>query len=432
MVALRLIIVVSLLSLPVTASGAVPFGGPIAIASFDSGGDQASSVDTLVSESEQVPVAATLGGVETTASYTTSPVVSTSTWKDTDEDGLDDRLESSLGTDTASADTDADGLDDWSEVLRHETDPLDADTDGDSVLDGTEHRLGLQPTVSEVDGFSPDTDRDGLVDALERRIGTDPTNVDTDGDGLSDGAEVYGAPRHFPGADPLRKDVYFEVDAFHTVTVNQTALDRTADFFASAPIENPDGTTGLRVHFVVDETDLRTLDAANVKDHSTVVADFDRRNRGYQYIFLTEDVFIGDHRVRASANFGRVAMAGSEQSDRLLVHEIGHLLGVHGSDGPGVDSYETTLDEYPSIMSYTYLNSNEEVRMADGSESPKSNDDWDDIERRFTRWVDTSTLDAEVSVPETHSGKSTTVVADRHPREEDVAAGRARVVHIHP
>ncbi|KAB1193040.1 hypothetical protein GJR96_06120 [Haloferax sp. MBLA0076] len=424
MVPIRLVVVVALLSLPVTAGAAVSFYPAAVVSSFDANTGDVPVVVDLSSEAERTPIetlddAESYVTVPSTASVGTSTLVPEPTWTDTDADGLTDRLEVSLGTDSTAADTDSDGLDDWTEVLRHDTDPLDADSDGDSFFDGTEHRLGLDPTVPERPS-TLDTDGDGLPDDIERRIGTNRTVADTDGDGLSDGAEVYGAPRQFPDADPLHKDLYFEVDAYHTVTVNQTALDRTAAFFASAPVDNPDGTTGFAVHFVVDETDLTTPPAANVRDNGAVTAHFDGAARGYLYIYLAETVSIGDRGVRASANYGRIAMAGDDQTDRLYVHEIGHLLGVHGSDGPGVDSYEASVDEYPSIMSYEYLNSNRKLRMAAGDESPKSNDDWDDISRRFARWIDTAGLDSEpVANRQTASDTAPPSQAtDRHTREQ--------------
>ncbi|KAB1187288.1 MULTISPECIES: hypothetical protein [Haloferax] len=406
MVPIRLIVVISLLVVPVTASAAVSFSPADVVTSFDADTDRPSSVTDVPADTDVVPIDASddvdsysMTPTEDSSFVGTPTAVSEPSWIDSDADGLDDRLEASLGTDPTVADTDDDGLDDWAEVLRHETDPLDPDSDGDSFFDGTEFRLGLDPTVPEGDA-SLDTDGDGLTDEVEQRIGTRIDLADTDGDGLADGVEVYGAPRQFPGADPRHKDLYFEVDAYHTVTVNQTALDRTARFFASAPVENPDGTTGFAVHFIIDDTNLTALPAANVSDNSAVTTNFDRAGSGYLYIYLAETVSIDDRRVRASANYGRVAMAGDDQTDRLYVHEIGHLLGVHGSDGPGVDSYEASVDEYPSIMSYEYLNSNRELRMAVGDESPKSNDDWDDIRRRFTRWVDTSAIDGTATEPQ--------------------------------
>lgn len=180
--------------------------------------------------------------------------------EDSDLDGLTDDEERSLGTDAKLRDTDGDGISDFDEFngfcieLRFDppgaaptcvtTDPLDPDTDGDSIPDGAERDLGLDPTVDdgdrvfdddgdglvnflETEGWSvttyavstvlgtqgadttrqvtsdprnPDTDGDSLSDARERELGTDPRNPDTDGDGLPDAEELA------LGTDPLDAD----------------------------------------------------------------------------------------------------------------------------------------------------------------------------------------------------------------------------------
>ncbi len=68
-----------------------------------------------------------------------------------------------------------------------------------------------------------DTDRDGIPDEREHDYGTSPSRADTDGDGLLDGWEVDGywnghflEPLHLYGADPLRKDVFVEIDWMET------------------------------------------------------------------------------------------------------------------------------------------------------------------------------------------------------------------------
>ena len=94
-------------------------------------------------------------------------------------------------------DTDRDGLADGIEV-NGETDPLDADTDGDRIRDGEEDLDGdgaVDP--GETDPRAPDTDGDGIDDGIEdsNRDGrvdpgeTDPRRADTDGDGLDDQVE---------------------------------------------------------------------------------------------------------------------------------------------------------------------------------------------------------------------------------------------------
>ena len=135
----------------------------------------------------------------------TNPLVA-----DTDMGGLDDGAEDtnkngridageknpndpSDDTTTPPVDTDMDGLTDAEETTRG-TNPMDADSDDDGVIDGQEPN------------WSDDTDRDGRINAL------DP---DSDGDGLKDGTELgvtmpnrdtnVGAGNFVADADPTTK-----------------------------------------------------------------------------------------------------------------------------------------------------------------------------------------------------------------------------------
>ncbi len=98
---------------------------------------------------------------------------------DTDNDGLNDGLEITIGTDPLDYDSDDDGLSDLEEI-RLLTDPFNNDTDYDGLTDGAEVRIhGSNPTIIDSDG-------DGVDDWLEIKYGTDPYNVDSDFDGLLD------------------------------------------------------------------------------------------------------------------------------------------------------------------------------------------------------------------------------------------------------
>lgn len=64
---------------------------------------------------------------------------------DSDSDGLTDAEEKLAGSNINIIDTDNDGLSDYEEVKIYQTNPLSADTDGDSYLDGAEVKNGYNP-----------------------------------------------------------------------------------------------------------------------------------------------------------------------------------------------------------------------------------------------------------------------------------------------
>jgi len=64
---------------------------------------------------------------------------------DSDQDGLTDEEEKSLGTNSNLPDSDNDGLFDREEVKVYGTDPLNPDTDGDGYKDGDEVKNGYNP-----------------------------------------------------------------------------------------------------------------------------------------------------------------------------------------------------------------------------------------------------------------------------------------------
>jgi hypothetical protein len=82
---------------------------------------------------------------------------------------------------------------------------LQADTDGDRVLDGPECALGSNPAdARSKPGWRtglPDADNDGLPDALEATLGGNPRSWDTDADGIADGIEYRGY-----GTSPIAQD----------------------------------------------------------------------------------------------------------------------------------------------------------------------------------------------------------------------------------
>jgi len=147
---------------------------------------------------------------------------------DTDEDGLWDSVEPTLGTDPTNWDSDGDGLNDGFEYAAG-SDPNDPDTDDDGLLDGQEYPkndhdwcyTNTNPLKADTDGdgigdYYDDEDGDTLLNGDEWKydpstglpVGwTDPQGEDSDGDGVLDGFEVNGNPANKDQtSDPKKTD----------------------------------------------------------------------------------------------------------------------------------------------------------------------------------------------------------------------------------
>jgi len=104
---------------------------------------------------------------------------------DTDRDGLDDKYEINNNLDPRSNDSDFDGLTDGQEVKYVFSNPLIADTDNDSLSDGIEFN------ILKTNPLNADSDGDNLSDYYETEVSlTDPNSMDTDKDNLNDEEEI--------------------------------------------------------------------------------------------------------------------------------------------------------------------------------------------------------------------------------------------------
>ena len=108
---------------------------------------------------------------------------------DSDNDGLPDSLEISTDTNPNDADTDDDGILDGEEDINKngvvdagETDPRYLDSDKDGIQDGTE--IGLR-----LEDVGPDTNTGTFIQDKDPNTTTDPLEKDSDGDGINDGEE---------------------------------------------------------------------------------------------------------------------------------------------------------------------------------------------------------------------------------------------------
>lgn len=90
---------------------------------------------------------------------------------DNDNDGLTNLEEQTIGTDPTRADTDGDTLTDGSEVKTHHSSPTNRDSDGDGLDDGSE------VNTHKTDPTKPDSDGDGTSDSRELSLGSDPADA---------------------------------------------------------------------------------------------------------------------------------------------------------------------------------------------------------------------------------------------------------------
>ncbi len=116
---------------------------------------------------------------------------------DTDSDGLSDGLELGLATPENASGTDATKFQADADPAT-KTDPLDADTDDGSVLDGVEDTnkngrvdAGERNPLVRADDVPPaqDPDSDGVDTETEIDRGLDPNDSDSDNDGVTDGQD---------------------------------------------------------------------------------------------------------------------------------------------------------------------------------------------------------------------------------------------------
>lgn len=143
--------------------------------------------------------------------------------------------------DIGGGDLDGDGLSNLAELLQH-TDPVQADTDGDGLSDGSE---------TETDPLNTDTDGDGVNDHQDA-FPLDPTeNKDSDTDGLGDTSD--NCPT---GVNPQQDDVDRDGKGDACDAVN----DDTQDTDADGVIDKTDA-------FPLDPTETQDTDQDSVGDH---------------------------------------------------------------------------------------------------------------------------------------------------------------------
>src|SRR5580693_5709006 len=223
--------------------------------------------------------------------------------------------------------------------------------------------------------------------------GQDATDVD--GDGIPDAWENGSVSVTLPsgkkmtidlkgqGATSDHKDVFVWIDWMGDTTTPpaqvshnhrplDAALEVVRDAFAHAPIANPDGTNGIRLHFIVSPEPVLHQDILGNGTESSVWVDFDKIKKRrfppelegiFHYCLFAHDILIDQE--RSISGYSRdipaydflvslgewYGQAGSEDEQAgTLMHELGHNLGLHHG---GLDDIRWKPN-YISVMNYSF------------------------------------------------------------------------------
>jgi hypothetical protein len=233
-----------------------------------------------------------------------------------------------------------------------------------------------------------DTDGDRILNCRETNdgvfvstnaTGTSPTNSDTDGDGLLDGDEVLGTTGglNLPalGANPLRQDIFVEVDWFedstgcgsHSHRMTAASVASATTMFANAPVDNPDGSSGITLHVDygqggvftggnrINEADPNITGGLDGEFLTWKAANFAANRSGrFHYVVSAHefsDISAGGLGEAPGDDFAlATACWGNNDFDRaaVFIHELGHNLGLlHGGDEDC-----NNKPNYNSVMNY--------------------------------------------------------------------------------
>jgi hypothetical protein len=309
---------------------------------------------------------------------------------------------------------------------------------GFAAIEKTDNGFVMAGGVKDSQGLDEQTveSRDGWVARALRCVDTDGDgDTDDDGDALCDNWEDEGIDIDGDGqaeldlagmgADREHKDIFVEVDYMdcaaagsescltpHDHEPTAESLDRVEAAFADAPADNPDGETGVTVHFQVDDAvpEDRVLDfggSFDMDEYFAVKYGDDRCSTGdegghfgttadresedceerlearllvYHYLLAAHNNSVGalglaptpgndmmsfasgpkaDDAVRERARFTHLK-GGLEETtvheERIwlesvtMMHELGHNLGLrHGGDDD-----RNNKPNYLSLMNYQY------------------------------------------------------------------------------
>ena len=166
-------------------------------------------------------------------------------------------------------------------------------------------------------------------------------------------------------ADPLRMDVFVEVDYMRGHEPPEDAIDMVKEAYADAPVENPDGTSGIDLHVEWGDA-ISEVPTTNASERDELMREhFDNENSGYRYALAVNDVRLdgSDYAGFAASGHenGQFVFQTAYDNGRsystdgvadIFMHELGHSLGLGPELYDGIDSESVPYHSYRSSMNY--------------------------------------------------------------------------------
>lgn len=243
------------------------------------------------------------------------------------------------------------------------------DSDNDGLTDKQEQTLGTNPEKA-------DSDSDGYEDKVEI---VEPGPLEEMDPMYKDVFLEYDAMEDISMSDRFDRANYAsDLNQLGSQTDIQNPNGKKG--FDVHIIKNENNMMSFKEKSNTDdlESDIEDIDEA----HHTY------QKYGYIHVIHVNDITDGTKSYGGFAYYesNTIFLARLGGSSNVLFHELGHVFGVKSTDAPGVDNPDYTIDEYPSIMNYNaYVGEHhgEILTFSDGSAGPKDHNDLEHVRNYF-------------------------------------------------
>ncbi|MBC7081214.1 MAG: hypothetical protein H5T44_03090 [Thermoplasmatales archaeon] len=264
--------------------------------------------------------------------------------------------------------------------------------------------VNIYHTNPYVSDYGIDYDGDGVAIEWEDKYGYDPfnpenhANIDTDNDGLSNLEEYM---MRYDLSDPFAKDIFVEIDYMPQYRISNESIQMLCDAFSKH---------NITLHIKVDD-ELPYRERIYYKEARDFYWDYFLNGNAnspkhgiYHYLILVAygpgarggNAFVGydncDSILLACQyiNDWRIGEKRKTAYASLIMHELGHNLGLFEDDFGGIDNESCNApwlpgywkyENYKSCLNYRY--SFELVDYSDGSHGINDFNDWEKIDLTF-------------------------------------------------